>query len=118
LRWLFAGGLQTIFLQRRLDAAPFGDGPAFRGIFGFNYFGILCLWLWRHTIYLSKLPGLVRKVRVAFDGRWTSFSAKKFARFHDLLRVPDFHRREHHKQWSDCYGQSRQTAEVQPLLLN
>lgn len=37
-------------------------------IFGFNFSGFLAWWMWR-TIYLSKLPGLDKKVRVAFD--WT-----------------------------------------------
>jgi NADH dehydrogenase len=37
-------------------------------IFGFNFSGFLAWWLWR-TVYLSKLPGLDKKIRVAFD--WT-----------------------------------------------
>ena len=34
----------------------------------FRFSGFFAWWLWR-TIYLSKLPGLERKVRVAMD--WT-----------------------------------------------
>src|SRR5712675_1644099 len=37
-------------------------------IFGFNFSGFLAWWMWR-TVYLSKLPGFAKKVRVAFD--WT-----------------------------------------------
>ena len=37
-------------------------------IFGFNFSGFFAWWLWR-TIYLSKLPGLDKKIRVAFE--WT-----------------------------------------------
>src|SRR5438045_6802832 len=37
-------------------------------IFGFNFSGFFAWWLWR-TVYLSKLPGLDTKIRVAFD--WT-----------------------------------------------
>jgi NADH dehydrogenase len=37
-------------------------------ILGFNLSGFFAWWLWR-TIYLSKLPGLDKKVRVAFE--WT-----------------------------------------------
>ena len=37
-------------------------------IFGFNFSGFLAWWLWR-TVYLSKLPGFDKKIRVAFD--WT-----------------------------------------------
>ena len=37
-------------------------------ILGFNFSGFFAWWMWR-TVYLSKLPGLDKKVRVAFD--WT-----------------------------------------------
>ncbi len=37
-------------------------------VFGFNFSGFFAWWMWR-TVYLSKLPGLDKKVRVAFD--WT-----------------------------------------------
>ena len=37
-------------------------------IFGFNFSGFFAWWLW-WTVYLSKLPGLDKKIRVAFD--WT-----------------------------------------------
>jgi hypothetical protein len=48
-------------------------------IFGFNLSGFLTWWLWR-TVYLSKLPGLGKKIRVAFD--WTkNFSSQTFVRY-------------------------------------
>jgi NADH:quinone reductase (non-electrogenic) len=37
-------------------------------IFGLHFSGIIAWWLWR-AIYLSKLPGIQKKVRVALD--WT-----------------------------------------------
>jgi NADH dehydrogenase len=37
-------------------------------ILGFNFSGFFAWWMWR-TVYLCKLPGLDKKVRVAFD--WT-----------------------------------------------
>jgi NADH dehydrogenase len=37
-------------------------------VLGFNFSGFFAWWIWR-TVYLSKLPGLDKKVRVAFD--WT-----------------------------------------------
>jgi hypothetical protein len=37
-------------------------------ILGWRFHGFFAWWLWR-TIYLCKLPGLERKVRVALD--WT-----------------------------------------------
>src|ERR1700731_2504990 len=37
-------------------------------VLGFNFSGFFAWWMWR-TVYLSKLPGLDKKIRVAFD--WT-----------------------------------------------
>jgi NADH dehydrogenase len=37
-------------------------------VLGLNFSGFFAWWMWR-TVYLSKLPGLDKKVRVAFD--WT-----------------------------------------------
>ncbi|HWY41455.1 MAG TPA: NAD(P)/FAD-dependent oxidoreductase [Chthoniobacterales bacterium] len=48
--------------------ASIGRRTGVARIFGFNFSGFLAWWMWR-TIYLSKLPGLDKKVRVAFD--WT-----------------------------------------------
>ena len=49
-------------------------------IFGFNFSGFFAWWLWR-TVYLSKLPGLDKKVRVPLSGLWIFCFAKTFARF-------------------------------------
>jgi len=59
-------------------------------IFGFNFSGFFAWWLWR-TIYLSKLPGLDKKVRVAFE--WTL----------DLLFRKDVCAVHHRPPRSDCY---------------
>jgi NADH dehydrogenase len=48
--------------------ASIGRRTGVARIFGFNFSGFFAWWLWR-TIYLSKLPGLDKKLRVAFD--WT-----------------------------------------------
>ncbi|MBI2862654.1 MAG: FAD-dependent oxidoreductase [Chloroflexi bacterium] len=45
-----------------------GRRSAVAEVKGFKFFGFLAWWLWR-TVYLLKLPGLDRKVRVAID--WT-----------------------------------------------
>ena len=37
-------------------------------VFGLNLAGFWAWWLWR-TVYLLKMPGLARKVRIALD--WT-----------------------------------------------
>jgi NADH:ubiquinone reductase (H+-translocating) len=48
--------------------AGLGRRCAVAEIFGLKFSGFFAWWLWR-TIYLMKLPGLERKVRVALD--WT-----------------------------------------------
>jgi NADH:ubiquinone reductase (H+-translocating) len=48
--------------------ATIGRRTGVARIFGFNFSGFPAWWLWR-TIYLSKLPRLEKKVRVAID--WT-----------------------------------------------
>jgi len=48
--------------------ASIGRRTGVARILGFNLSGFFAWWLWR-TIYLSKLPGLDKKVRVAFE--WT-----------------------------------------------
>jgi NADH dehydrogenase FAD-containing subunit len=48
--------------------ASIGRRTSVARVFGFNFSGFFAWWMWR-TIYLSKLPGLDKKVRVAFD--WT-----------------------------------------------
>ncbi len=45
-----------------------GRRSAVAEILGFRFSGFFAWWLWR-TIYLFKLPGLERKLRVAMD--WT-----------------------------------------------
>lgn len=48
--------------------ASLGRRTGVARIFGINFSGFFAWWMWR-TVYLSKLPGLDKKVRVAFD--WT-----------------------------------------------
>ncbi|MEX2300646.1 MAG: hypothetical protein WD733_06900 [Bryobacterales bacterium] len=48
--------------------AAIGRRTGVANIMGFNFSGFIAWWLWR-TIYLSKLPRLVKKLRVALD--WT-----------------------------------------------
>ncbi len=48
--------------------ATIGRRTGVAEIFGVRFSGIIAWWLWR-GIYLSKLPGLQKKVRVALD--WT-----------------------------------------------
>jgi NADH dehydrogenase len=48
--------------------ATIGDKAAVAEIFGMHFKGFLAWWMWR-TIYLAKLPGIKRKLRVMID--WT-----------------------------------------------
>ena len=48
--------------------AGLGRRSAVAEILGFKFSGFVAWWLWR-TIYLMKLPGFERKLRVAID--WT-----------------------------------------------
>ena len=63
------GGRERPFSFKSIGSlASIGRRTGVARIFGFNFSGFLAWWMWR-TIYLSKLPGLDKKVRVAFD--WT-----------------------------------------------
>jgi NADH:ubiquinone reductase (H+-translocating) len=63
------GGRKRSFRYRTLgQLAAIGRRTGVANILGFNFSGFIAWWLWR-TIYLSKLPRLEKKVRVALD--WT-----------------------------------------------
>jgi NADH dehydrogenase len=72
-----AQNIAAVLLRRPLKSFSFktigllasvGRRTGVARIFGFNFSGFFAWWLWR-TVYLSKLPGLDKKIRVAFD--WT-----------------------------------------------
>ena len=71
--------------KRKFDSKTFGQLAAIghrRGvanILGLNFSGFVAWWLWR-TIYLSKLPRLEKKLRVALDWTLDLFFTKDFAR--------------------------------------
>ena len=48
--------------------ATIGEREAVAEVFGLHFRGFLAWWLWR-TIYLAKLPGVLRRLRVMID--WT-----------------------------------------------
>ena len=63
------GGRKREFVYQPLGVlASLGWRSAVAEICGFKFSGFFAWWLWR-TVYLLKLPGLERKVRVALD--WT-----------------------------------------------
>jgi NADH dehydrogenase len=63
-------------------------------IFGFNFSGFFAWWMWR-TVYLSKLPGLDKKIRVAFDWTLDLLFPKDVCAVYDLDQNRDFLRRDH-----------------------
>ena len=62
-------------------------------IFGFNFSGFIAWWLWR-TIYLSKLPRLEKKLRVALDWTLDIFFPKDGVQFL-TVRAPSMSAPEH-----------------------
>jgi NADH dehydrogenase FAD-containing subunit len=73
--------------------ASIGRRTGVARILGFNFSGFFAWWMWR-TIYLSKLPGLDKKIRVAFDWTLDLLFPKDACAVHDLSRRRDFHRPE------------------------
>jgi NADH dehydrogenase len=63
------GRKQRPFRYRVLgQLAAIGQRRGIANILGLQFSGFAAWWLWR-TVYLYKLPGLQKKVRVGFD--WT-----------------------------------------------
>jgi NADH dehydrogenase len=60
--------------------AAIGRRTGVAQIFGIKFSGFIAWWLWR-TIYLSKLPRLEKKIRVAIDWTLDLLFAKDFVQF-------------------------------------
>jgi NADH dehydrogenase len=73
--------------------ASIGRRAGVARIFGFNFSGFVAWWMWR-TIYLSKLPGFDKKVRVAFDWTLDLIFPKDVCAVHDLPDPRTFYRPE------------------------
>ncbi len=59
---------QPFRYRSRGQLANIGRHAAVAEVFGLQFKGFLAWWMWR-TIYLAKLPGMMRRLRVAID--WT-----------------------------------------------
>jgi len=70
--------------------ASIGRRMGLARILGFNFSGFFAWWMWR-TVYLSKLPGLDKKVRVAFDWTLDLLFPKDVCAVHDLDQRRHFH---------------------------
>ena len=66
--------------------AAIGRRTGVANILGINFSGFAAWWLWR-TIYLSKLPRLEKKLRVAFDWTLDLIFSKDLVQFQDI-RAP------------------------------
>ncbi len=74
--------------------ASIGRRSGVARIFGFNFSGFFAWWLWR-TVYLSKLPGLDKKIRVAFDWTLDLLFPKDVCAVYDVDHRRDFDRQDH-----------------------
>ena len=72
--------------------ATIGRRTGVANILGINFSGFAAWWLWR-TIYLSKLPGFEKKLRVAFDWTLDLIFSKDLVQFLDV-RAPMISRPE------------------------
>lgn len=67
-RSLGGGSLRPFTYRYMGQLATIGEREAVAEVFGVHFSGFLAWWMWR-TIYLAKLPGVLRKLRVMID--WT-----------------------------------------------
>ena len=78
------GGQRELFAFKTIGAlASIGKRTGVARIMGVNFSGFIAWWLWR-TIYLSKLPRLEKKVRVALDWTLDLLFTKDLVQFIDL----------------------------------
>jgi NADH:ubiquinone reductase (H+-translocating) len=76
-------------------------------VLGFNFSGFFAWWMWR-TVYLSKLPGLDKKIRVAFDWTLDLLFPKDVCAVYDLDQRRDFHWPDHAGNGGDHEPAARQ----------
>jgi len=87
------GGTKKTFKYSTIGMlAATGRRTGVANILGFNFSGFVAWFLWR-TIYLSKLPRLEKKVRVALDWTLDLVFAKDLVHFM-ILRSPAISRQE------------------------
>jgi NADH:ubiquinone reductase (H+-translocating) len=79
---------QPIDLKDKGSLAAFGRFDAVAKVYGFRFTGFIAWFLWR-TVYLMKMPGLGRKVRVAAEWTLDLVTGHDFAELgiHKLVRA-------------------------------
>jgi NADH dehydrogenase len=81
------GGRKKTFVFKTIgQLAAIGRRTGVANIFGFTFSGFIAWWLWR-TIYLSKLPRLEKKLRVALGWTLDMIFSKDLVQF-QTLRAP------------------------------
>jgi NADH:ubiquinone reductase (H+-translocating) len=86
------GEMKTFTFSTIGYLAAIGKRTGVANILGVNFSGFVAWWLWR-TIYLSKLPGLEKKVRVALDWTLDLLFSKDLVQFL-MVRAPSVSRAE------------------------
>ena len=82
-------------------------------VLGFNFSGFFAWWMWR-TVYLSKLPGLDKKVRVAFDWTLDLLFPKDVCAVHDVNQRRDLQWPDHAVHTSGNNGNHEPSARGMP----
>jgi len=78
VRSLKGEALQPFSYRYLGQLATVGERAAVAEMFGFRFSGFLAWWMWR-TVYLAKLPGTMRKLRVMVDWTFDLFFARDIA---------------------------------------
>lgn len=74
------GAMKRFDFQTIGQLAAIGRRTGVARVFGINFSGFFAWWLWR-TIYLSKLPRVEKKIRVALDWTLDLMFSKDFVQF-------------------------------------
>jgi len=112
---LYRRPLKSFSFQTIGLLASIGRRRGVARIFGFNFSGFFAWWLWR-TVYLSKLPGLDKKVRVAFEWTLDLLFRKDVCAVHHPPRRTEGNHQEHREITfvRNGNGYPRESASISP----
>ena len=105
IAWADGGEFRKFNFKTIGQLATIGHRAGVASVFGINISGFAAWWMWR-TIYLSKLPRLEKKIRVALDWTLDLIFSKDLCQFIDI-------RQEHRVLSSSTLPPSRQDARSQ-----
>src|SRR5436309_10519 len=123
---IVAQNIAATLLGRRLKPFSFrtigllasiGRRTGVARILGFDFSGFFAWWMWR-TVYLSKLPGLDKKVRVAFDWTLDLLFPKDVCAVYDLDHRRDFDGQDHARNTLGNNGNYEATARAPGARVN